>query len=160
MTFAEPAYLIALALLIPLAALELVRRERRWRRDVERFGDTGLLARSSALPGARFRLAVRALTLAAIALVLVALARPQLGATPSAVRRSAGDVLFLLDLSRSMSAEDAAPSRLAAAKRAAAAIARAIPDDRVGLLVFGGSGFLPLPPTRGHSPFQLFLAAP
>src|SRR5205085_1712194 len=97
----------------------------------------------------------RALLGVAVAMIIVALARPQGGATPGTLRRSGGDVLFLLDLSRSMNAQDVppSPSRLAAAKRAASAIARALPDDRVGLSVFGGAGFLQLPPTLDHSTF-------
>jgi len=159
MTFAEPAYLLVLALLVPIAAIGLTRGERRARDDLVRFGEPALLARSSSLPTARGRFARWGLALAAMALLVVGLARPQLGAERSVVQRSGGDVLFLLDLSRSMMAEDVAPSRLAAAKRAAAVIAGALPDDRVGVIVFGGSAFLQLPPTLDHSTFRLFLDA-
>ena len=102
---------------------------------------------------------VQGLALAAIVLGMLALARPLGGDSNGAVRRAAGDVIFVLDLSRSMNAQDVPPSRLGAAKRAAALIASALPDDRVGLLVFGGTPFLSLPPTLDHSEFLQFLEA-
>ncbi len=159
MTFAAPVYLIVLATVIPLAAAGMVWHERERRQALAGFGAESVLAMSSVLPTGRQRVLVSVLSVAGIALGLVALARPQLGTTADARRRAAGDVLFLLDVSRSMNATDVAPSRLGAAKRAAAAIARALPDDRVGLVVLGGTGFLQLPPTLDHSTFRTFLDA-
>lgn len=66
---------------------------------------------------------------------------------------------MLLDLSRSMNAADLRPSRLAAAKRIAAELAARSPGDRLGLVVFGGSGFLQLPLTPDHDAFRRFLEA-
>ena len=158
-TFAQPLYLGLLAVVLPLALVGYARYERARRQALEVFGAERLLAESSTLPGRLDRAVGFALGVAGVALCLVALARPQLGAATELHRRSGGDVLFLLDVSRSMNATDIAPSRLEAAKRAAAAIARALPDDRVGLLVFGGTGFLQLPPTGDHSTFRTFLDA-
>ena len=157
MSIDAPLPLILALLLIAPAIVLLVRRERARQRDLARFGDPALLARSSALPTWRRVAAAQGLALAAIGLGMLALARPLGGDSSGTVRRAAGDVIFVLDLSRSMNAQDASPSRLGAAKRAAAAIASALPDDRVGLLVFGGTPFLSLPPTLDHSEFLRFL---
>jgi len=159
MTFASPLYFVLMAFVLPPAVVILVRLERRRRADLAAVGDTALLERSSVLLGTRHRAVAQALALSAFTLVLLALARPQFGTAPATLTGSGRDVLFVLDLSRSMNARDAAPSRLAAAKRAAGDIARALSDDRVGLVVFGGSAFLQLPPTLDHSELALFLDA-
>ncbi|HEY7860016.1 MAG: VWA domain-containing protein [Gemmatimonadales bacterium] len=159
MTFASPFYLALMVVVLPPAIVLFARRERRRNADLAAVGDTALLERSSLLPGARGRAVANALAFSALALVLLALSRPQFGTAPSTLTSSGQDVLFVLDLSRSMNARDVAPSRLAAAKRAAGEIARALSDDRVGLVIFGGSAFLQLPPTLDHSSLALFLDA-
>ena len=159
MTFGSPFYLILLAAVLPPAIVILVRLDRRCRADLAAVGDAALLERSSEMPRARQRVLAQALALSAFSLVLLALARPQFGAAPATLTGSGRDVLFVLDLSRSMNARDVAPSRLAAAKRAAGDIAHALRDDRVGLVVFGESAFLQLPPTLDHSALALFLDA-
>jgi Ca-activated chloride channel homolog len=159
MTFATSWLLWLLAPLIALGVVAARARERRRRRAIDAFGDTTLLAPFSALPSAR-RLALLAATgIAGGALSLIALARPLGGTGTHRVSGSGADVLFLLDLSRSMRSTDVAPSRLDAAKAAARAIAAALPNDRVGLLVFAGDGFLQLPATVDRSTFAAFLDA-
>ena len=157
LALAAPLALVALAILIP-AALVLVVRDAKWRREaLAQFGDRALLAQTARLPSSAERALRGGLVVAAFGMMLLALARPQWGATEAVARSQGGDVFFLLDLSRSMYAEDVRPSRLEAAKHAAGTIARALPESRVGLLVFGGSGFLQLPPTLDHSTFHRFL---
>ncbi len=155
--FAAPLWLAVLAVAVPLAAVAIARLDRRRRAAVLTFGEPGVLAPSSDLRGTGTHRAAQGLALAALALVLLALARPQLGSSSEAARRRSRDVLFVLDVSRSMNARDGAPSRLDAAKRAARAIARALPDDRVGLVLFGASAFLELPFTFDRSTFDRFL---
>lgn len=154
-----PVWLLVLAPVLPLGIYALVRRERRRRADRARYGDASLVARTSALPPRGRRVAADALVMCALALVVVALARPQWGESRAAVERSSRDVLFVLDLSRSMNAADAYPSRLAQAKAAARAIADSLPHDRVGLEVFGGNAFLQLPLTTDHGIFARFIDA-
>jgi Ca-activated chloride channel family protein len=157
-TFATPLALLGLAALIPLA-LVFRRADRARRHALAVFGPLSVQSPASSLPRDRGTRLAHGLALACVALCVIALARPQLGTTSQLRRRTSGDILFALDLSRSMGAADVQPSRLDAAKRAAADIARAFPDDRVGLIVFGGSGFLQLPPTLDHSTFRSFLDA-
>ncbi len=159
MTFAHP-FLLVLLLLLPAGAALGIRAERRRRAALARFGDPALLDELSAIPDARRRLARHLLRLAAMALLVVALARPQLGQHPALIARAGRDVLVLLDLSRSMNVADAAGgSRLAAAKRIADSLAAASPGDRLGLIVFGGSAFLQLPLTDDHDAFRRFVEA-
>ncbi|HUF35432.1 MAG TPA: VWA domain-containing protein [Gemmatimonadales bacterium] len=157
MSFAHPAVLLLLALVLPAGAWLALRAERRRRSALASFGEPAVLARASSFP--RRPAARWSLALAAVALGLVALARPQLGERTSELARTGRDVLLLLDLSRSMNVADAGGARLAAGKRAAWETVAASPSDRVGLVVFGGSAFLQLPLTTDHAALRLFLDA-
>jgi Ca-activated chloride channel homolog len=159
LSFGNPGFLPAAALLVAAAGWWIVRERRRRRRALASYGDEDLLAASSAIPGERTWLAQRFLSAAALGLTLIALARPQLGERPAALVHAGRDVLVLLDLSRSMNATDDSVPRLTLAKRAIAGVLAAAPENRVGLIVFGGSAFLQLPLTSNQSAFQRFLDA-
>ncbi|HEX6668618.1 MAG TPA: VWA domain-containing protein [Gemmatimonadales bacterium] len=157
MSFASPGVLLLLLTALPAAAWLALRAERRRRAALEAFGAPPVLARGSSLPRkTRTRLLLR---LAALALGIVALARPQLGERRSELARTGRDILVLLDLSRSMNASDVGGTRLAAARRLGWETVSASPGDRVGLIVFGGSAFLQLPLTSDQAAFRLFLDA-
>lgn len=159
MAFVHPQLLIALAALAALGAAALVASSRRGRADLAAFGERGLLERAGRLPCGRRRAAAQSLALLALCLALGSLARPQFGAKPVVLTRTGRDVLFVLDLSRSMNAEDVTPSRLLAAKQAIREVLEASPGDRVGLAVFGGSAFLQVPLTLDRAAFDLFLGS-
>jgi Ca-activated chloride channel homolog len=124
-----------------------------------RHGDRGRLAaiaawdRSAALPRTR-----RSLVYAAALLLAFGLARPTVR-TSRTEAPSGGDVVFLLDVSRSMLANDAVPSRLARAKEAARSLAAEALGQRVALVVFSGSQSVECPLTPDHEFFLEALAA-
>lgn len=155
--FAQPS---ALALFLVLPALWLLVRHARQERDaaLRRFGDPALLGTASRLPGPGSRLRA-ALRWTALVAAVVALARPQIGREPKALARTGRDLIVALDLSRSMKVADVGGTRLRAAKRLAWQLAAARRGDRLGLVIFGGAGFLALPPTSDLGTFQLFLDA-
>ena len=159
MRFETPIYLLLLGVVLPALAMALGWLERSRRSALEAFGSIPVLARSSLLPSRPRRALTHGLLLLGIALITIALARPQFGRSDVAFTRRGRDVLVLLDLSRSMNAPDLAPNRLTVAKRAALEIVRASPGDRVGLIVFGGSAFLQLPLTLDRAAFEQFLDA-
>jgi Ca-activated chloride channel family protein len=167
LSFGSPIFLAVAALTLPLAWWAMRPGLHRRREALARFGEESLLAKSSDLPGSRAQLASIGLRFGAVALGLIALARPQLGEQPASLAHTGRDVLVLLDLSRSMNVADGglAPSetsgstRLAVAKRAIADVLAASPENRVGLIVFGGSAFLQLPLTGNQATFQSFLGA-
>lgn len=157
--FGAPGYLVGLVLLVPVA-IWLVLREQRHQRDaLLLFGDESLLAHSSFLPTRARRGAGSAFRVAVVALLLLALARPQLGERDAGMAHSGRDLLVLLDLSRSMNATDTGITRLSIAKQTVAGVLAASPHNRVGLIVFGGSAFLQLPLTTNYAAFQRFLTA-
>lgn len=93
----------------------------------------------------------------ALALLIAALARPQGGeiATPAVVR--ARDVLVAVDVSRSMLADDVAPSRLERARLLVRALVDELHGERVGLLPFAGSAFLQSPLSTDYGILRTFL---
>jgi Ca-activated chloride channel homolog len=158
MSFAHPLLLLLL-LLVPAGAVLALRAEQRRQAALARFGRPELLAPLSVVPDRRRRAARHALRLAALACLIVAAARPQVGERPALIRRVGRDVLVLLDLSRSMNVGDAGGTRMARAKTLLADIAAARPTDRFGLIVFGGSAFLQLPLTTDHDALRRFVDA-
>ncbi len=100
-----------------------------------------------------------------IGFTAVALARPQMGFQKVEVERTSADFYILLDLSRSMLAEDAVAangtpiSRLDAAKTGIASFLDKLGSDRVGLIIFAGDAFLASPVTEDHETLKRNLAA-
>ncbi len=99
------------------------------------------------------------LLIVAVALVAVALARPQWGAKQMQVKRSGVDLMVALDTSYSMAAEDIPPNRLAKAKKEVEKLAQALGGNRVGLLVFAGDSVVECPLTTDVSTLKMFLGA-
>lgn len=151
----------ALLLLLVLPALWLLLRAAREGQDarLRRFASPDLLARTSFLPAPPRHRWHRALRWIGLGAAVVALARPQWGRQSAEMARTGRDLIVALDLSRSMRAEDVGRDRLSLAKRLAWQLTSVRAGDRVGLVIFGGGGFLQLPPTSDFGTFQLFLEA-
>ena len=98
-----------------------------------------------------------ALIVAAAALVVFALARPRWDPQEQAVHRTGRDVVFLVDVSRSMLAPDLAPSRLERAKIWIKDLVASLGNDRVGLVAFAGNAVVKCPLTVDSSFFRLAL---
>jgi Ca-activated chloride channel family protein len=159
MSFAWPLVLLLGAVIVPLTVRALLRGLARRDAALRAFGEPEVLGRGSPLTDGRTARRRVWLQAAALGFGAVALARPQLGERPAELADTGRDLLVLLDLSRSMTVTDVAPNRLTAAKEAVWETVSAAPGDRVGLVVFGGSAFLQLPPTSDHAAFKLFLDA-
>jgi len=135
--FAAPAWL-SLASVGIIAAALLGWSARQRAAAAKRFGQEGNSAAGWA--GA----AVLALAVAGLAL---AAARPQWGVAEATLPRRGVDVVYVVDVSRSMGAEDVSPSRMAAATEAIAASFLELRDVRVGLVVFAGTARVRFPLT-------------
>jgi len=144
MTFATPLALLGL-LVVPFLVVMLVLGERRRRAKAAVFGTPALLATSLPAPRRLRRLLPFALAIAALTALIVGVARPR--ATLSVPDRSA-TVVLALDTSRSMSATDVTPSRLAAALTSARAFLDVAPTDfAIGIVTFSTSASVALSPT-------------
>ncbi len=98
------------------------------------------------------------MTLAVLCFV-IALARPQWGDEKRTAQRKGVDIIFMVDTSLSMLAEDIKPNRLEKAKFEIETFIRNLGGDRIGMVTFAGSGFLQTPLTLDHAAFLLFLDA-
>ena len=144
MTFAEPLLLTGL-LLVPLALGAYILVQRRRSRYVVRFTNVDLLTNLvPRTPGWR-RHVPTALYLGAMTFLVVALARPSMTLQ---VPREEATVMLTMDVSRSMTATDVDPTRLAAAKAAATGFVDSLPAAfRIGLVAFSTDARLVVQPT-------------
>lgn len=152
----EPSYfylLLLLPLLLLVYTLYLA-----WRRKTQKyFGDKELLEqlipeRSTNKPLLKFIIYLSVITLISLALV-----NPQIGSRMEKVQREGLDLVFAVDVSKSMLSEDIQPNRL---QRAKLFISRTIDDlvsDRVGIISYAGRAYPQLPITTDYSAARLFL---
>lgn len=156
MRFASPLLLSLLALVPVLVALAL--RDARARpRRLAALVDAGLLpavVMGVSLPRRAWR---RGLAILAFALVVVAAAGPQWGSSTVLLPHKGLDVLFVLDVSRSMRARDVLPDRLERAKAEIGAFLPRLADHRVGVVAFAGTAFVQCPLTTDAEAVRLFL---
>lgn len=127
--------------------------------ELQKFAAPHLLGKLCANVSSQRRLLKRILLLIAIACCFVALARPQYGFKWIDVKRKGIDILFAVDTSKSMLAEDVSPNRLKRAKFAVLDFIGQLEGDRVGLMPFAGSAFLMCPMTIDYSAFESSLEA-
>jgi Ca-activated chloride channel homolog len=95
-----------------------------------------------------------ALLVAALAGILIALARPQWGFAWEEAKQQGLDIIAAIDTSRSMLARDALPNRLEKSKLAVMDLMGQAKSDRMGLVVFAGAAFLQAPLTLDEQAFQ------
>ena len=145
MSFIWPMMLLFL-LLIPLFVVLYLRMQQRRRQLAARYGTLGQLREGAGRPLGRRRHIPPALFLAGLAILLIALARPQ---TVVSLPRLEGTVILAFDVSGSMAADDLEPTRMEAAKTAALAFVNRQPASvKIGVVAFSDSGFAVQPPTN------------
>ncbi len=148
----EPYVLLGLWLLPVIAGL-LVYAHRRRTMAASQFADPAMVARlMPALRGPRPWIK-GTLLLLGVGLLVVAGARPRFGVYFEKVSQRGADVFVLLDVSRSMTAQDVAPSRLERAKSDIRDLLDRLVGDRVGLIVFAGKPMVRVPLTADHGFF-------
>ena len=147
MSFATPAWLLGLAL-VPLALLAYQASRRRGSRYAVRYTAVpALRAAAGTVPAWRRHLPA-ALALAALAALVLALAKPEKTVAVPVERAS---IMLVTDHSRSMSATDVSPDRLSAAQRAARTFLNTLPDQvRVGAVAFSDTPDAVQAPSSDH----------
>ena len=146
--FAYPWVLWGL-LLIPLLGFLYLRRQRRMVTELT-FSSLQPFDHMPRALRERLRNAPLALRLAALALFVVALARPQAVSSKENVSTDGIDIVLLLDISGSMLAEDFTPNRLVAAKQVAEEFVDGRTNDRIGLVIFSAESFTQCPLTTDY----------
>ncbi len=89
--------------------------------------------------------------------LIIALVNPLIGSKLKTVKREGVDIVFAIDVSKSMLAEDIAPNRLEKSKRIVSELLNELVSDRIGIVVYAGNAYPQLPLTTDHSSARLFL---
>jgi len=156
MNWGAPEIRIGLLFIIPIAILFIWLQRSRMRK-VSQLIDAGLWSTMSPdwLPKRIYGRLY--LTLAALLLFGIALARPQWGFTWREVRRTGLDIVVVVDASRSMLATDMKPNRLEQAKWGIRDMLTQLHGDRVGLVLFSGVSYLQCPLTSDYSALMMYV---
>ena len=142
--FEDPQYFWLLAVVALLFVVRFVSDRLRMRR-LRRFGDAELVKSLMPDVSARRSYVKFGLLAGALALVVVMLARPQMGAKVSTENRNGIEAIICIDISNSMLARDVVPSRLDKTKMLVENMVDNFTNDKIGLVVFAGDAFVQLP---------------
>lgn len=94
-----------------------------------------------------------------LAALIIALVNPKIGTKMETITREGVDIVFAIDVSKSMEAEDVAPNRLEKSKQLVTQIINNLASDRIGIIAYAGSAFPQLPITTDYSSAKMFLQA-
>jgi Ca-activated chloride channel homolog len=157
MHWGSPVYLNFL-LLIPILAVFFVFVRINKRRTVEKFGDPVLMEKLSSSKSVAKERINRILIIIAVGFLILALARPQIGARLTMTKRYGVDIMIAVDTSLSMMAQDIKPSRIKKAKLEISSLIDKLKGDRVGILTFAGNSFMQCPLTLDYNAAKMFLS--
>lgn len=154
--FENPAFLYLLIIIPVIIVIRLLEMRKR-KLKLKKFGDLSLLKQLMPDVSSSRKLLKFWLMIAALALLIVMLARPQMGTKISQEKRKGIEVIISLDISNSMRAEDVVPSRLDKSKMLVENMVENFTNDKVGLVVFAGDAFIQLPITSDYVSAKMFL---
>lgn len=155
--FEDPLYLYIL-LVVPLLVILRFIVWRSKNKKLKALGDYSLLKQlmpdvSKSRPTIKFWLLI-----SAFVLLVVMLARPQMGSKISKEKRNGIEAIICMDISNSMLAEDVVPSRLDKSKMLVENLIDNFTNDKIGLVVFAGDAFIQLPITSDYVSAKMFLS--
>lgn len=156
MQFYSSYFLLTLVLLPALYLFLRGAEKRRLNRSLM-FAQQGCFHRLSHGISTRLRVYKHMVLILCVLFLVLALARPQWGKEQKVIKRKGLDVVFLLDISKSMLTGDVKPNRLDRAKLQIKHLTRIFRDNRIGLVVFSSTNFFLCPLTLDYSTFDLFL---
>lgn len=154
--FANPSALNWLWLVLALAVLAVVRLRGR-ARALQSFADAPLLASIAPRAGLARPVVRTVLALLGLCALVLAVMDPRWGAQVEEVRRRGAEVFFVVDVSRSMLAEDVSPNRLMRARQFVEETVESLGGDRVGLIEFAGTAALKVPLTLNYGAMRAAL---
>lgn len=129
-----------------------------WQKRTQRkFADKELLDKLSPNRSTGKQVMKIVLLCLAISSFVIALVNPQFGTKMETIKREGVDVVFAVDVSKSMLAEDIAPNRLEKSKQLVTQIINNLASDRVGIIAYAGSAFPQLPITTDYAAAKMFL---
>ncbi len=152
----ESKYLYLLFILPVLALLFLYVQI--WKKKKQReFGDIELVKKLSPEKSTFKPVLKFGIVLLAISMLVLGLVNPKIGTKVEKVKREGIDIVFAVDVSKSMLAEDIAPNRLEKSKQIVSQIINNLGSDRIGIVAYAGSAFPVLPITTDYNSAKMFL---
>ncbi len=152
----EPTYFIYLILIPVLFAVFLVVFW--WKKRTQKKFANELLLNKLSPEKSTFKSFLKIIVfLIGLAFLIVSLTNPKMGTKLETVKRQGVDIVFALDVSKSMLAEDIAPNRLAKAKQIISKIIDKLGSDRIGIIIYAGNAYPLLPITTDHGAAKMFL---
>ena len=152
----DPTYFMLFAIIPVLVVVFLLTL---WwkKRTQKKFADHNLLAKI-APNSSTFKTTLKFVFLViGISFLIVSLVNPKMGTKLKTLKREGVDVVFALDVSKSMLAEDIAPNRLEKSKQIISKIIEKLGSDRVGVIIYAGNAYPLLPITTDHAAASMFL---
>ena len=159
MQFAQPIWLLAGLAACAALVWQFRRFDQRQRVALTQFASARLLPKLASSISTSRKLTKRVLFTLGVAFIFIALARPQVGFEFQETHRKGLELLFAVDTSKSMLAQDVKPDRLTRAKLAVTDLVSKLNGDGVGLIAFAGSSFLQCPITLDYDAFRESLDA-
>ena len=129
-----------------------------WKKRTQRkFSDLNLLKKTAPNTSTFKQTLKSVIFLLGITFLIISLVNPKMGTKLKTVKREGVDVVFALDVSKSMLAEDIAPNRLEKAKQIISKTIDKLGSDRVGIIIYAGNSYPLLPITTDHAAANMFL---
>ncbi len=157
MQFQHPEYFVGLLLILLLGLLFY--RLTGWKKKLNaRIGDPALVSQLVKSFSARNFLLKFIIICVAIFLLVAGLANLRTPGKAENISRQGVDVMIVLDVSKSMLAQDIKPNRLDKAKQLMYRLIDRLQNDRVGLILFAGRSYMQMPLTTDHSAAKLYIS--
>ncbi|WP_339625740.1 VWA domain-containing protein [uncultured Maribacter sp.] len=145
--------LIIIPVIVALFLLVLV-----WKKKTrKKFANTELLKRLTPNRSSNKGVIKLMVLILGLASLIVGLVNPKIGTKLETVKREGVDIVFAVDVSKSMLAEDIAPNRIEKAKRLVSEIINQLASDRIGIIAYAGQAYPQLPITTDYSAAKMFL---
>jgi Ca-activated chloride channel family protein len=129
-----------------------------WKRKKQReFGDLELIKKLSPEKSTFKPILKIGVVLLGMTFLIIALVNPKMGTKMEKVKRQGIDIVFAIDVSKSMLAEDVAPNRLEKSKQIVSQLINQLGSDRIGIIAYSGSAFPVLPMTSDYGVAKMFL---
>ena len=152
----ETTYLYIL-ILLPIILLVFIYNKYWQKRTIKKYFDDATFNFLSPELSSTKSYIKTSLTLLIISILVFGLVNPKIGTELKTVKREGVDIVFAIDVSKSMLAEDIAPNRIFKAKRLVSEIFNKLGSDRVGIIAYASTAIPVLPITNDFSSAKMFL---
>ena len=154
--FDNPSYLY-LTLIIPIVII-INWFYMAWRNKIQKYFSNNKLLDQISPNRSNFKLNLKLVfELFVILFLIIALANPKIGTELKSINREGVDIVFAIDVSKSMLAEDVAPNRLTRSKRIISEIINSLSSDRVGIVAYAAQAIPQVPLTTDFASVKNFL---